>query len=242
MKERKIEIMEVCPRDGWQNLPDVIPLEKKKQYIDHMLASGVKYMQICSFVNPKVIPQMADAQEVTRYFLEKYPDRCFNALIPNLRGAQTAVDCGLREVSFVVSASESHNMANVKRTIAQSLAALDEICEKLPQLDVTLSIATSFGCPFEGAVPPEKVLEMVRHGVDIGITMVFVPAVSTFVISRMLGGGSNLLIGDLIEMQFLGNSYNLNVGSAMSLVLMIIVLLCMSFTSSFDEDEMEGVS
>ena len=79
-------------------------------------------------------------------------------------------------------------------------------------------------------------------GICTGITMVFVPAVSTFVISRMLGGGSNLLIGDLIEMQFLGNSYNLNVGSAMSLVLMIIVLLCMSFTSSFDEEEMEGVS
>ena len=79
-------------------------------------------------------------------------------------------------------------------------------------------------------------------GIATGITQVFVPAVSTFIISRMLGGGSNLMIGDLIEMQFLGNSYNLNVGSAMSLVLMIIVLLCMSFTSSFDEDEMEGVS
>ena len=79
-------------------------------------------------------------------------------------------------------------------------------------------------------------------GICTGITMVFVPAVSTFVISRMLGGGSNLLIGDLIEMQFLGNSYNLNTGSAMSLVLMIIVLVCMSFTSSFDENEMEGVS
>ena len=78
-------------------------------------------------------------------------------------------------------------------------------------------------------------------GISTGITMVFVPAVSTFVISRMLGGGSNLLIGDLIEMQFLGNSYNLNLGSAMSLVLMVIVLLCMSFTSSFDESEMEGV-
>jgi spermidine/putrescine transport system permease protein len=78
-------------------------------------------------------------------------------------------------------------------------------------------------------------------GVCTGITMVFVPAVSTFAISRMLGGGSNLLIGDLIEMQFLGNSYNLNVGSAMSLVLMVIVLVCMSFTSSFDESEMEGV-
>ncbi|MCI2046776.1 MAG: ABC transporter permease [Faecalibacterium sp.] len=78
-------------------------------------------------------------------------------------------------------------------------------------------------------------------GIATGITMVFVPAVSTFVISRMLGGGSNLLIGDLIEMQFLGNSYNLNVGSAMSLVLMVIVLVCMSFTTSFDESEMEGV-
>ena len=78
-------------------------------------------------------------------------------------------------------------------------------------------------------------------GIATGITMVFVPSVSTFIISRMLGGGSNLLIGDLIELQFLGNSYNFNMGSAMSLVLMVIVLLCMSFTSSFDEQEMEGV-
>lgn len=78
-------------------------------------------------------------------------------------------------------------------------------------------------------------------GITTGITMVFVPSISTFIISRMLGGGSNLLIGDLIELQFLGNSYNLNLGSAMSLVLMVIVLLCMSFTSSFDESEMEGV-
>ena len=84
-------------------------------------------------------------------------------------------------------------------------------------------------------------IPLAKPGIATGITMVFVPAVSTFIISRMLGGGSNLLIGDLIELQFLGNSYNLNLGSAMSLVLMVIVLLCMSFTSSFDESEMEGV-
>ena len=84
-------------------------------------------------------------------------------------------------------------------------------------------------------------IPMSTPGIATGITMVFVPSVSTFVISRMLGGGSNLLIGDLIELQFLGNSYNFHVGSAMSLVLMVIVLLCMSFTSSFDESEMEGV-
>lgn len=74
-------------------------------------------------------------------------------------------------------------------------------------------------------------------GITTGITMVFVPSISTFIISRMLGGGSNLLIGDLIELQFLGNSYNYNLGSAMSLVLMVIVLLCMSFTSGGDEVE-----
>ena len=83
-------------------------------------------------------------------------------------------------------------------------------------------------------------LPMSSPGIATGITMVFVPSVSTFIISRMLGGGSNLLIGDLIEMQFLGNSYNFNLGSAMSLVLMVIVLLCMSFTSNFDEESMEG--
>ncbi len=78
-------------------------------------------------------------------------------------------------------------------------------------------------------------------GVSTGITMVFVPAISTFIISRMLGGGGNLLIGDLIELQFLGNSYNYNLGSAMSLVLMIIVLLCLAITNQIGEESMEGV-
>lgn len=77
-------------------------------------------------------------------------------------------------------------------------------------------------------------------GITTGITMVFVPSISTFIISRMLGGGSNLLIGDLIELQFLGNSYNYNLGSAMSLVLMVIVLLCMSITTA-DTEEMEAM-
>lgn len=77
-------------------------------------------------------------------------------------------------------------------------------------------------------------------GITTGITMVFVPSISTFIISRMLGGGSNLLIGDLIELQFLGNSYNYNLGSAMSVMLMVIVLLCMSFTTA-DSEEMEAM-
>ena len=84
------------------------------------------------------------------------------------------------------------------------------------------------------------VIPLSLPGVSTGITMVFVPAISTFIMSKMLGGGTNRLIGDIIELQFLGNSYNPNLGSAISLVLMVVVLLCMSIMSNFDDEEMEG--
>ena len=84
------------------------------------------------------------------------------------------------------------------------------------------------------------VIPLSLRGVSTGITMVFVPAISTFIISKMLGGGTNQLIGDIIELQFLGNSYNPNLGSAISLVLMVVVLLCMSIMSNFDDEEMES--
>ena len=106
--------------------------------------------------------------------------------------------------------------------------------------DSIVEAAQDLGCN-TGKILLRILIPLSGPGIATGITMVFVPSVSTFIISRMLGGGSNLLIGDLIELQFLGNSYNLNLGSAMSLVLMVIVLVLMSFTSSFDESEMEGV-
>ncbi len=85
------------------------------------------------------------------------------------------------------------------------------------------------------------VIPLSMPGITTGITMVFVPSVSTFIISRMLGGGANLLIGDLIDIQFLGNAYNPNLGAAISLVLMVLILLCMSLLNQFDNDEMEGM-
>ena len=94
------------------------------------------------------------------------------------------------------------------------------------------------GSPLQ--VMAKVVIPLSLPGVSTGITMVFVPAISTFFISKMLGGGTNQLIGDIIELQFLGNSYNPNLGSAISLVLMVVVLLCMSIMSNFDDEEMEG--
>ena len=100
--------------------------------------------------------------------------------------------------------------------------------------------ANDLGCSKKGVLF-KVVLPLSLPGVMSGITMVFVPAISTFIISRMLGGGSNLLIGDLIEMQFLGNSYNLHLGAGISLVLMVIVLLIMTIMNQFDADDDDRV-
>ncbi len=161
--------MEVCPRDGWQNLKSIIPYERKLYYVSKMLDAGVQHMQICSFVNPKAIPQMADAPAFAAEVAAGYPNRDFNALIPNLRGAQTAANSGIKKVSFVVSASESHNKRNVNKTVEESLAALAEIRETFPDLQIILAVATTFGCPFEGDVPLEKPLKIIQRGVELGI-------------------------------------------------------------------------
>ena len=104
-----VSIMEVCPRDGWQNLPDFIPTERKIHYIERMLDAGVQTLQVTSFVHPKAIPQLRDAALVARTITGRYPDRTLTALVPNLHGARAAVENGIREVNYVVSVSETHN-------------------------------------------------------------------------------------------------------------------------------------
>lgn len=170
--KKHVDIMEVCPRDGWQNLKSVIPYERKLYYVQRMVEAGVKHMQVCSFVNPKAIPQMADAPQLAGEAVASFPGCDFNALIPNLRGAQTAVDRGVKKVSFVVSASETHNKKNVNKTVEESLAALEEIRSAFPDLNVILAVGTTFGCPFEGDIPLEKPLSIIQRGVEMGITMV----------------------------------------------------------------------
>lgn len=106
--------------------------------------------------------------------------------------------------------------------------------------DRTIEAARDLGAG-SGNVFLRVVLPLSTPGVASGISMVFVPAVSTFIISKMLGGGTNMLIGDIIDLQFLGNAYNPNLGAAISLVLMVFILLCMSITNSLDDEEMEAV-
>lgn len=167
---KKIDVIEVGPRDGFQNLPNYLPVASKLSLIDGLIQSGVKHMQVTSFVSPKAIPQMKDAKEVAGTCLRKYPGIDLFALIPNFRGAQIAQEVGMKKVTNVISLSESHNKANINRTRQESFAELEKIKKSFPDLNVCLDIATAFGCPFEGKfrdVAP--LLRFVRRAWNLGI-------------------------------------------------------------------------
>lgn len=166
---RYIPVVEVGPRDGLQNLKEYLPADQKLALIDGLIQAGVTHMQITSFVSPKAIPQMQDAEEVARVCLERYPQADLFALVPNLRGAQTAHQMGMKKVANVISLSESHNKANINRTRTQSLEELARIRESLPELEVCVDVATAFGCPFEGRPAQQALVDFVGQVHQLGV-------------------------------------------------------------------------
>lgn len=169
-----IELVEVGPRDGFQNIKEYIATETKLAVIETMIAAGVRTIEVTSFVHPKAIPQMADSAEVAKTVLAKYRDAGLKALalVPNLTGAQKAYDCGIREVTYVISASEKHNLANINRTREQSLAELESILAGMPDLKVRLAAATAFGCPFQGKVDDNLVTSLIDSALELGVDSV----------------------------------------------------------------------
>lgn len=166
----QINVVEVGPRDGFQNVKTIIPTEDKITIIQAMIQAGIRTMEITSFVNPKWLPQMADAAEVAKAVLKDVPaDFRGIALAPNLRGVENAVNAGLKGVTYVVSASESHNHKNVNRNIDESLKELGEIKKQFSNIALRVSLATSFGCPFEGRVPVTNVIRIMEKIRECGI-------------------------------------------------------------------------
>lgn len=164
-----IEILEVGPRDGFQNQKTYIEKEDKCKIIDSLVEAGVKSIQVTSFVSPKAIPQMVDSADVAAYAVEKYPDLFLFALAPNLRGAQNAYNAGIRNISYVVSLSETHNLNNIRRTHDQSFEEYLKIREAYPDLGISLDLATTFGCPFEGRFPAQQVVDFLGSYVENGL-------------------------------------------------------------------------
>ena len=161
----KVEVIEVGPRDGFQNVKEWIPTETKLEIIDNLFDAGFRRMEVTSFVHPKAIPQMAEAAEVMKSVKGKYGDSLTAiALVPNLFGAKKAIEAGADELTFVTSASERHNLENIRQTHEQSIKALNELCQIKGNVKVRLAIATSFDCPFTGRVPTANVIKLVEAG------------------------------------------------------------------------------
>jgi hydroxymethylglutaryl-CoA lyase len=158
-----VSIREVGPRDGFQNEPETIPTADKVRLIDMLSASGLKRIEVTSFVRPDVIPQLSDAAEVLSA-VKRRDEVSFSVLIPNRRGLERALEQRDRfdEVSVFLSASETHNRRNVNRSIEESLSGLEETLALAGEAGLRREgvIATSFGCPYEGEVPAERVFEI----------------------------------------------------------------------------------
>ena len=157
-------LYEVGPRDGLQNESRLIPTDDKIALIDALSATGLPAIEITSFVNPRWIPQLADAAEVSRRITRR-AGVIYSALVPNRQGLDSALAAGMSEIAVFMSASETHNKKNINKTIAQTLAAFkDTVPPALAAgLKVRAYVSTVYGCPYEGAVDPGKALELCRE-------------------------------------------------------------------------------
>ncbi len=164
-----VEIVEVGPRDGVQSVATWIPTERKVALIEALIAAGVRRLEVGSFISPKAIPQMRDAEAVVTA-LGPHPGVRKMALVPNIKGAERAIAAGVDEIIFVISMSEAHNQTNVRRPIAQSMEELRLLLEEVDadgRLKMRIGLATSFDCPFDGRVDEAAVLANIERIVAI---------------------------------------------------------------------------
>ncbi|WJQ79669.1 hydroxymethylglutaryl-CoA lyase [Brevibacillus brevis] len=175
----RVQIVEVGPRDGLQNESAIVPAAAKIALIHKLMAAGLKRIEASSFVNPKWIPQLADADEVLQG-INRSQGVTLSALVPNIRGLERARQSGLTEIALFMSASETHNQKNINKPIADTYPILREVAQEALALGMKVRgyISTVFGCPYEGNVPldnsrrvTEALLEMGVYEISLGDTI-----------------------------------------------------------------------
>jgi hydroxymethylglutaryl-CoA lyase len=171
----RVTIYEVGPRDGLQNEKQSVPTEAKVRYIDLLSASGLRYIEATSFVSPKAIPQLADAGEVMRGIRRAEGVR-YPVLVPNARGLERALEAGVTDIALFTASSESFTKANINSTIEESLENFKPVTAMALANGIRIRgyVSTAFGCPYEGYVPPSKVLEVSLRLLDLGVEQVSV--------------------------------------------------------------------
>lgn len=167
---RKVTVYEVGPRDGLQNEARQVPTADKIAFIDALAATGLTRIEITSFVSPKWIPQLADAVEVAQR-VQRRPGVTFSALVPNRQGLERARAAGMSEIAVFLSASETHNKKNINKTIAETLAAFDEVVAPAlaAGMKVRAYVSTVFGCPYEGDVDPAATVRLCKTLREMGV-------------------------------------------------------------------------
>ncbi|MBI2371990.1 MAG: hydroxymethylglutaryl-CoA lyase [Deltaproteobacteria bacterium] len=164
-------VREVGPRDGLQSLPEYIPAPQKVALINALAETGLRYIEAVSFVHPKRVPQMRDAEEVMAG-VQKRPGVRYGAFVPNLTGLERAIKAGVDEAGVGLGASDTFNVKNVNRTAAERFAELQPFIARAREVGVAVDVGTvamAFVCPFEGAIPPARVLEQARRLASLGI-------------------------------------------------------------------------
>ncbi len=247
-----VRIREVGPRDGFQNEPEVIPTERKVELIDALARTGLKRLEVTSFVRPDVIPQLADATEVLKR-VDVGRDVSVSVLIPNERGLEGALrlreEAGsgavgangrvepFDEINVFMSASETHNRKNVNRSIAESLAGLERVLARARDEGLRCEgvISTSFGCPYEGHVPPERVLGIAAQLRDAGAQEIGFGDTTGMANPRQVRGFFAMARSELgVELELTAHFHNTR-GQGLANVLASLEAGVESFESSFGE-------
>ncbi len=165
-----VSVYEVSPRDGLQNEKATVPLGDKLRLIEALAAAGLRRIEATSFVSPKWIPQLADADDVARAVMARPSDITYSALVPNARGLERARSAGMKEIAVFISASETHNQKNVNKSIKDTLAAFEDTIgpARAAGMRVRGYLSTVWGCPYEGEVDPKRVLEITKQLLAMG--------------------------------------------------------------------------
>ena len=166
----RVTVVEVGPRDGLQNEAAQVPTATKIAFVDALAASGLPVVEIAAFVNPARVPQMGDASDVARGIARR-PGTRYSALVPNARGLTAAHHAGMTEVAIFAAASETFSQRNINQTIEDSLTAYASVVDDARALGMRVRgyLSTAFGCPFEGAVPPARVVELTERLLSLGV-------------------------------------------------------------------------
>jgi hydroxymethylglutaryl-CoA lyase len=165
-----VDVREVGPRDGLQ-AEAPISVDDRVRLIEALIGAGVRHIEACSFVSPKAVPSMAGAAEVMAR-VPRVDGVHYAALVPNLKGAEMALDARVDELTVTISASETYNQRNVKMTIEESLAQIEKICDAAAQIPVDAIISCAFGSPYEGAIDPTTVAALARRLLDVGASRI----------------------------------------------------------------------